>query len=61
MKIKPEGFEDKSMPRKQVLVKIKIKDGRRIADVGGPGDVVEVDPVVAELVVGIGYAEIVEE
>lgn len=44
-----------------VMVTIKIRQGRRLAGVGEPGQTVRVPENVADKAVGMGYADIVVE
>jgi hypothetical protein len=42
-------------------VKVKIRSGRAVAGLGGPGDVVTISPQEAERLVRDGYADKVQE
>lgn len=63
--MKKETFENKGVlpdePEEKQIVRIRIKQGRAVEGVGGPGDVVSIFADAAERLVSMGYADIVNE
>lgn len=58
---KLENKAKKPVPTAPGMTRIKIRQGRAVAGVGGPGDIVTVPDKVADRIVADGYADRLED